>query len=46
MIDGQPALPFVAPALVYIPPATRHNVENTGGDPLEYEYIVAPAKTP
>ena len=46
LIDGQPALPFVAPALVYIPPATRHNVENTGGDPLEYEYIVAPAKTP
>ncbi len=46
LIDGQPALPFVAPALVYIPPATRHNVENTGGDSLEYEYVVAPAKAP
>lgn len=45
LIDGQPGLPFVAPALVYIPPATRHNVENTGKDPLEYEYVVAPAKT-
>jgi len=45
LIDGQPGLPFVAPALVYIPPATRHNVENTGSDPLEYEYVVAPAKT-
>jgi len=44
LIDGQPGLPFTAPALVYIPPATRHNVENTGSDPLEYEYVVAPAK--
>jgi len=46
LIDGQPGMPFVAPALVYIPPATRHNVENTGSDPLEYEYVVAPAKAP
>ncbi len=46
LIDGQPALPFVAPALVYIPPATRHNVKNTGSDALEYEYVVAPAKAP
>jgi mannose-6-phosphate isomerase-like protein (cupin superfamily) len=45
LIDGKPGLPFVAPALVYIPPATRHNVENTGSDPLEYEYVVAPART-
>jgi mannose-6-phosphate isomerase-like protein (cupin superfamily) len=45
LIDGQSGLPFVAPALIYIPPATRHNVENTGSDPLEYEYVVAPAKT-
>ncbi|MGO9378262.1 MAG: alcohol dehydrogenase catalytic domain-containing protein [Dissulfurispiraceae bacterium] len=40
----QPALPFAAPALVYIPPGTRHNVENTGSDLLEYEYVVAPAR--
>ncbi len=45
LIDGQPSLSFVAPALVYIPPATRHNVENTGSELLEYEYVVAPAKT-
>ena len=45
LIDGQSGLLFVAPALVYIPPDTRHNVENTGSEPLEYEYVVAPAKT-
>jgi len=46
LIDGGPAVPFAAPALVYIPPATRHNVENTGSELLEYEYVVAPAKLP
>jgi len=45
LIDGQPGLSFAAPALVYVPPATRHNVENTGSDLLEYEYVVATAKT-
>ena len=44
LIDGQAGQPFAAPALVYIPPATRHNVENTGKEPLEYVYVVAPAK--
>lgn len=44
LIAGQSSMPFAAPALVYIPPDTRHNVENTGSDPLEYEYVVAPAK--
>jgi len=43
MIEGQPALNFVAPALAYIPPATRHNVSNTGKQLLEYVYVVAPA---
>jgi mannose-6-phosphate isomerase-like protein (cupin superfamily) len=46
LIGGQVALPFAAPALVYIPPATRHNVENTGSTPLEYVYVVAPAQAP
>ena len=46
LIEGKEGLPFEAPALVYIPPATRHNVENTGGELLEYEYVVAPAKAP
>ena len=45
LVEGKPGLPFTAPALIYIPPSTRHNVENTGSDPLEYEYVVAPAKT-
>lgn len=46
LIDGQPSVPFAAPALVYIPRATRHNVENTGNYPLEYEYVVAHAAAP
>ena len=44
LIDGQARQTFVAPAFVYIPPATRHNVANTGREPLEYVYVVAPAK--
>lgn len=44
LLDGQSKKPFVAPAFVYISPATRHNVLNTGTEPLEYVYIVAPAK--
>lgn len=44
LIDGQTAQTFVAPAFVYIPPATRHNVSNTGKELLEYVYVVAPAK--
>lgn len=46
LIDGEPGLLFAAPAIVYIPPATRHNVQNTGSEPLEYEYVVAPATAP
>jgi mannose-6-phosphate isomerase-like protein (cupin superfamily) len=42
LIDGQQKQAFVAPALIYIPPATRHNVANTGKEPLEYVYVVAP----
>ena len=44
-IEGQPARAFTAPALVYIPSATRHNVANTGSELLEYVYVVAPANT-
>jgi len=43
LIEGQSGHPFAAPMLVYIPPATRHNVTNTGQEPLEYVYVVAPA---
>ncbi len=42
-IEGQPAQSFTAPALVYIPPVTRHNVANIGSELLEYVYVVAPA---
>jgi mannose-6-phosphate isomerase-like protein (cupin superfamily) len=44
LIDGQERRPFVAPAFVYIPPATRHNVANTGQQALDYVFVVAPAK--
>jgi len=40
--DGETVRAFTAPRLVYIPPATRHNVVNTGDRPLEYVYVVAP----
>ena len=46
LMDGQEKRAFAAPALVYIPPATRHNVANTGNGPLEYAYVVAPAALP
>jgi quercetin dioxygenase-like cupin family protein len=42
LLEGQPARAFTAPAFVYIPPATKHNVANTGKDMLEYVYVVAP----
>jgi mannose-6-phosphate isomerase-like protein (cupin superfamily) len=46
LVEGQPGRAFTAPMLVYIPPATRHNVTNTGDELLEYVYVVAPAKAP
>ena len=46
LVEGQPGRALEAPMLVYIPPATRHNVANTGDEPLEYVYVVAPVKAP
>ena len=43
-LEGQSARAFSAPALVYIPPALKHNVANTGQGILEYVYVVAPAQ--
>jgi mannose-6-phosphate isomerase-like protein (cupin superfamily) len=43
-IEGAPARTFMAPTLVYIPPATRHNIANTSEELLEYVYVVGPAK--
>jgi mannose-6-phosphate isomerase-like protein (cupin superfamily) len=44
LIDGQEKRSFVASAFVYISPSTRHNILNTGKEPLEYVYVVAPIK--
>lgn len=44
LIEGQPSQPLDAPEVSYIPPATRHNVRNTGKELLEYVYVVAPAR--
>jgi mannose-6-phosphate isomerase-like protein (cupin superfamily) len=44
-IEGEAALPVASAMEVYIPPATRHNVANTGSDVLEYVYVVAPIAT-
>jgi len=43
LLDGHPARSFAAPHFLYTPPATRHNVQNTGQQELEYVYVVAPA---
>ena len=43
-LEDLPARAFRAPTLVYIPPGMRHNVANTGGELLEYVYVVAPAQ--
>jgi len=43
LIDGREKQSFEAPAFLYIPPNTRHNVSNSGKDMLEYVYVVAPA---
>lgn len=45
-IDGHAAIAISAPALVYVPSASRHNVVNTGSDLLEYVFVVAPAQAP
>jgi len=44
LMDGQSGRPLLASELAYIPPATRHNVSNTGTELLEYVYVVAPAQ--
>jgi mannose-6-phosphate isomerase-like protein (cupin superfamily) len=41
-IEGHADVPLRANMVAYIPPATRHNVTNTGNDVLEYVWIVAP----
>ena len=42
-IEGHPDVPLTEKMLAYIPPATRHNVTNTGSQIMEYVWVVAPA---
>jgi quercetin dioxygenase-like cupin family protein len=42
-IEGRADVPLREKMLAYIPPATKHNVTNTGTEPLEYVWVVAPA---
>ena len=42
-IEGHPDVTLREKMLAYIPPATRHNVTNTGAEILEYVWVVAPA---
>jgi len=41
-IEGQADVPLHEKMLVYIPPATKHNVTNTGAEIMEYVWVVAP----
>jgi len=43
LLDDKKRISFTAPAAVYFPPSTFHNVLNTGRETLEYVYVVAPA---
>lgn len=43
IIEAAGKMPVTEHMLAYIPPATRHNVTNTGAELLEYVYVVAPA---
>ena len=45
-IEGRADLPLAENMLAYIPPATRHNLTNTGTQVLEYVWIVAPIGSP
>lgn len=41
-VEGRKPMSIAARMMVYIPPSTRHNVQNTGRELLEYVYVVAP----
>jgi quercetin dioxygenase-like cupin family protein len=42
-IEGHADVPLSEKTLAYIPPATRHNVTNTGTEVMEYVWVVAPS---
>jgi len=43
-IEGAAEVPLHEKMMAYIPPGTRHNVTNTGGEVMEYVWVVAPVK--
>lgn len=43
-VEGKEPLPVDARKVIYIPPLRRHDILNTGSDPLRYIYIVTEAK--
>jgi mannose-6-phosphate isomerase-like protein (cupin superfamily) len=45
MLDDEGRMEVAAGQISYIPPHTRHNVKNNGGEPLVYIYCVAPVST-
>ena len=42
----QSSLPVGRGKICYIPPHTEHSIANTGHEPMEYIYCVAPARSP
>jgi mannose-6-phosphate isomerase-like protein (cupin superfamily) len=42
--EGKAPLTVEKNTLVYVPPETKHDVENTGSEPLKYVYVVAPVQ--
>ncbi len=42
LFENHPPLPVGAGKVCYIPPDTKHNLQNTGSEPLIYIYCVAP----
>jgi quercetin dioxygenase-like cupin family protein len=43
-IEGQKPMEIASRMMIYIPPGTRHNVQNTGRELLEYVYVVTPVE--
>lgn len=43
-VDGQEPLTIAEGSVAYCPPATLHDVVNTGVDPLRYVYVVSRAR--
>ena len=41
-IEGGADVALHEKMMVYIPPTERHNVTNTGSEPMEYVWVVAP----